>query len=155
MTIKKFPVKTGIRPNDDPKEKPVSTTIGIAEVPVFEGLEEMTASLGKEKVFALAQTQHGTNLRNEIRSQFTARPSDSKIKEDLVQQLIAGLDTTDKAAIEAFKNLMADENALNARVQAAKQTWLADRNRKLAEVAKRLETETVDAGDDEEAEPTA
>lgn len=49
--------------------------VGVAQVPVYESLAEIVEAMGEDVVLNLANTQNGTNLRNQIRQAATGKPS--------------------------------------------------------------------------------
>jgi hypothetical protein len=71
-------------------EMPEATQVGTVDVPTYESLDEMRQALpgGDADILALANTQNGTNIRNEARrqAQVTA-PSKTKLREQAESRL--------------------------------------------------------------------
>jgi hypothetical protein len=62
--------------------------VAVAQVPVYESLAEIVQAMGEEVVLHLANTQNGTNLRNQARQAATGRPSTKQMTTEAFNNLL-------------------------------------------------------------------
>jgi len=91
--------------------KSSSKVVGMAECPVYDTLPEMVEALGEATVLDLANTQNFTNVKNQIRSSATGKPS----KQALRMQAIASIEASEFALVAG--DVAKLENLINQKVQ--------------------------------------
>lgn len=131
--------------------------IGVVDVPVFDSIAEMASNVegGEARVLALAQTQHGTNLKNNVRAEFAGKPPKGRLREEALADLARGSD------LNRIREVLTDptkrEAYLEEAVKKVEAEWEARRKARIAEVAKAIASDPAlaEAADEEEASAAA
>lgn len=136
------------------KVKSDGQVIAIAQVPVFASLQEMITDLTEAKVLNLASTQHGTNIKNNLRAEFSGKPTKAKLQQEAMAALAKTMDPNNPASIKDIQDIMSDETKRNEYFEKfeadATAVWQERRKQRIAEVAAQLKTETDVVDEDEE-----
>jgi hypothetical protein len=130
--------------------------VGTVDVPIFESLSEAIANIegGEPSVLALVNTQHGTNLKNELRARFNREPSESK-RLEMAQEELYKLDGDAIATIAKDTANGGLQGWIKSRTDAILKEWQDKRNASIQQAQDAIKAGTASDDASDEGEPTA